>query len=70
MAKYKIIGELDYVQGHLRYGHLELKIDKEVWDRMPEEEQKEYLLECGKLKIDDYSVNDRGDITEITKEEI
>lgn len=40
MAKYKITGELDYVQGHLRYGHLELTVDKEKWDAMTEDEQK------------------------------
>ena len=69
MSKYRVIGELDYVQGHLRHGHLELEINKEKWDEMTEEEQKEYLAECGDLIIDDYSVNDKGDITKITKEE-
>jgi len=30
MGQYRIIGNLDYVQGHLRYGHFELYVDKEI----------------------------------------
>jgi len=70
MSKYKITGDLDYIQGHLRYGHYELEIDKQKWDSMNEDEQKEYLEDCGDLIVDDYEIEDRGDICEITKEEI
>lgn len=70
MSKYKIIGHLDYVQGHLRYGHLELEIEKEKWDSMTKDEQKEYLDECGDLIVDDWEVDGRGDIFDIDIEEI
>lgn len=70
MAKYLVKGSVEYVQGHLRYGHYELKIDKEEWDAIPEEEKKSYLSECGNLVVDDYSVNFVGDITDISVKEV
>lgn len=66
MSKYKIIGDLDYVAGHLRYGHYELTIDKERWDCMNIEEQEETLRFEGDLIIDDYSVEHTGDIYDVT----
>ena len=69
MTRYKVVGELDYVQGYLRYGHLELEIDKETWDGLTEDEQYDMLSEYGDLVVDDYTVEDRGSIYKISKEE-
>lgn len=63
-----ICGELDYVQGHLRYGHLELYLDDKAFEEfksMSEEEQKTYLNDNGNLLIDSYEVDDWGNITNI-----
>jgi hypothetical protein len=70
MSKIRVIGNLDYVQGYLKYGHLELEIDKEEWSKMSKENQEEYLIDCGELVIDDWEVNDRGDLNDIVIEEI
>ena len=65
MSKIKVTGYLDYISGHLRYGHMELEVDKEKWDSMTEDEQREYLDDNGEFTLDDYSLEDRGDITDI-----
>lgn len=69
MEQYRIIGNLDYVQGHLRYGHFELYVDKEIWDNMSKDEQEEYIRDYGDLIVDDWSINGYGDIYEIVKED-
>ena len=64
-----IFGDLDYVQGHLRYGHLELHLDDEAFEEfksMSEEEQKAYLNDNGNLIVDSYEVDDWGDIIDIS----
>lgn len=74
MKKVFIDAPLDYVAGHLRYGHLE-----GVWEMTDEEfEQfKEnpidfiYDYECDGLDlvIDDFEVDDRGPISDVSWEE-
>ena len=64
-----IYGDLDYVQGHLRYGYLELHLDDEAFEEfksMSEEEQKAYLNDNGNLIVDSYEVDDWGDIIDIS----
>ncbi len=63
-----ICGEFDYIQGHLRYGHLELYLDDKAFEEfksMPEEEQKAYLNDNGNLLVDSYEVDAWGDIINI-----
>lgn len=63
-----ICGDLDYVQGHLRYGHLEMELNDEDFEKFKSlslKEQKEYLNDNGNLIVDDYEVDDWGSITEI-----
>ena len=63
-----IFGELDYVQGYLRMGHLEMKLndkDFEKFKSLSLKEQKEWLRDEGAVKVDDFSVDDIGSITEI-----
>lgn len=64
-----ICGELDYVQGYLRYGYLEMELNDEDFEKfksMPEEEQKAYLNDNGNLIVDSYEVDDWGDIIDIS----
>ncbi len=63
-----IYGDLDYVQGYLRMGHLEMKLndkDFEKFKSLSLKEQKEWLGDEGSVKVDDFSVDDIGSITEI-----
>lgn len=61
-------GYLDYVGGHLRYGHFEAKLaddEYEAFCKMSKDDQIDYLFEAGELIIDDFEVNEYGDMTEI-----
>ena len=63
-----IFGDLDYVQGYLRMGHLEMELndkDFEKFTSLSLKEQKEWLWDEGSVEIDDFSVDDIGSITEI-----
>ena len=63
-----IFGDLNYVQGYLRMGHLEMKLndkDFEKFKSLSLKEQKEWLRDEGSVEIDDFSVDDIGSITEI-----
>ena len=63
-----IYGDLDYVQGYLRMGHLEMKLndkDFEKFKSLSLKEQKEWLRDEGRVNVDDFSVDDIGSITEI-----
>ncbi len=63
-----IYGDLDYVQGYLRMGHLEMELNDEDFEKFKSlslKEQKEWLRNKGRVNIDDFSVDDIGSITEI-----
>ena len=63
-----IYGDLDYVQGYLRTGHLEMELndkDFEKFKSLSLKEQKEWLEDEGCLEIDSYRIEDRGSITKI-----
>lgn len=63
-----IFGDLDYVQGYLRMGHLEMELndkDFEKFKSLSLKEQKEWLQDEGHVEVDDFSVDDIGSITEI-----
>ena len=63
-----ICGDLNYVYGYLRYGHLELELNDEDFEKFKSlslKEQKEWLWNEGAVKVDDYRVEDCGSITEI-----
>ena len=63
-----ICGDLDYIYGYLRYGHLELELNDEDFEKFKSlslKEQKEWLWNGGAVKVDDYRVEDCGSITEI-----
>lgn len=65
----KITAQVDYVSGHLRYGHFEATVpadEIETFNNMTAEEKKEYIRDIGELIVDDYEVDDWGDIGEVT----
>ena len=66
----KIIADIDYVVGHLRYGHYELKLNDEEYNEYKNlsEEDKISWIKDGDLIIDDYRIYDIGPITEIREE--
>ena len=61
-----IFGDLDYVQGYLRMGHLEMELNDEDFEKFKSlslKEQKEWLWDD--VKVDDFRVEYCGSITEI-----
>ena len=65
---YTIYGDLDYVQGFLRCGHLEMKLNDEDFEKFKSlslKEQKEWLCDEGQVEVDNYSIEDYGSITGI-----
>lgn len=60
MPKIKLTQELDYISGHLRYGHLELVVDADKWNSLSEEEKKAFFSENSVIVVDDYEVEDHG----------
>ena len=63
-----IFGDLDYVQGYLRMGHLEMELNDEDFEKFKSlslKEQKEWLWAEGDVKVDDFRVEYCGSITEI-----
>jgi len=63
-----IIADVDYVIGHFKYGHFELEVNDEEYEEFQtysDEEKKEYIGENGDLIIDDYVVDNLGNITNI-----
>ena len=58
----KITCPVDYVVGHLRYGHYELVLSEEEYTKFQEssDEEKENWIRDGELVVDDYEVNDTG----------
>ena len=67
----KIIAEIDYINGHLRYAHYELNLTDEKLEEFknsPKEEQQQWIADEGDLIIDDYYLNDIGEITKIIYE--
>ena len=62
MSKYLVYAPVDYVIGHLRYGHFEAEIEIPD-DKLNDEEWiLEVVREEGELIIDDFEVDGYGDI--------
>ena len=68
MKKYEVTADYDYVLGHLRHGHVSLKLDEselKLFRALSDEEQLEHLSDHGDLVIDDWEVNDYGELESI-----
>lgn len=74
MAKYKITANVDWLMGHLRYGHYEGEIDEEDFPPNWEEELQKHPSLIKQLDlnliVDDYRIDDIGDINDIRIEKI
>lgn len=64
MKTYKVYADLDYVSWHLRYGHLEGEIKCESEEGLKEMIKKGTIRDYLEVEVDDYSVEDCGDIGE------
>ena len=67
-----ITAQVDYVNGYLKYGHWELSLeDKELeeFKNSSKEDQESWLMNNGSFVVDDYKINDYGDLHEIKIEE-
>ena len=62
--KFKVYADVDYVMGHLRYGHLEGTIECESVEKLKELLKDKYFYRNLEIVVDDYSVEDYGDIGE------
>jgi hypothetical protein len=65
----RIIADVDYMTGHLRYGHLELELTDEQYEEfkgLSREEQEDWLRVDGEKIVDDYEIDDIGSIGHIS----
>ena len=65
---HKVIAEVEYVMGHLRTGHYELRLTDEelvAFQAQSKEEQEEQLRDEGEFIVDDSEVDDIGPIESI-----
>lgn len=63
-----VYADIEYLMGHLKYGHIELQMDEKEYkeyESYTDEEKEEYIMENGDLIIDDYEVDDYGPISNI-----
>lgn len=66
--KYNVTSSVDYVSGHFRYVHFEASLSEEYYQdfsKLTLRGQQEYLVDVGDLVIDDWEVDDLGDLQEI-----
>ena len=67
----KKVTVIDYIDGHLRYAHYELNLTDEKLEEFKnssKEEQQQWIADEGDLIIDDYYLNEIGEITKIIYE--
>ena len=70
MKKFIITQQVDYIEGHLRYGHFEKIIEAKSLDEAKKLALK-MDMECdGELIVDDYRIDDYGDLGEIEVKEM
>lgn len=58
-----IIAQTEYICGHLRYGHFELDLSDEDYEKfktLSKEEKDEWITGEGNLIIDDFELDDYG----------
>ena len=68
MSKHVVTAGISHISGTLRYGHYELLLDESEFlefVNMTKEEKIEWIKSDGDILIDDFNINDIGDITDI-----
>lgn len=75
MKKVHIYAPVDYLAGHLRYGHFEgdLELTDEEFEKLKEDpldfiNNEKYYFDLD-LIVDDYEIDDRGEIESVDWEE-
>lgn len=58
MAKFRVTQELDYITGHLRYGHRAGIIEADSLEEAKKEIEEKGGKDCLNLVVDDYSIED------------
>lgn len=64
----KVTANLDYIQGHIRRGHIELFLTDEellAFKSLSKEEQEDWIHDEGEIIVDDYYLSDYGEINSI-----
>lgn len=61
MKKFRVTQDLDYVVGHLRYGHKEGIVEVESEDELKEMIDSGEIFDYMDVEVDDYSVEDYDD---------
>jgi hypothetical protein len=61
MKRFKISIPLEYIMGHLRYGHLEYEVDADTFEEAMERIM-DGLEDDYELIVDDWEVSDYGDV--------
>lgn len=67
-----IQAEVEYVDGHLRYGHFEMELEGselEKFKGLDDEGQKDWLRDAGEFVVDDTSINDIGPMLKVSVQE-
>ena len=67
-----VTAQVDYVQGYLKYGHWELFLEEKdlvEFKNSTKEEQESWLTNNGHFVLDDYEINDYGDLQKIEIQE-
>lgn len=70
MKKFLVTADLDYVAGYLRYGHLEGIVKAESEEALKEMMKKKNFVRYLDVVVDDYRIDDYGDIGEYEYEEV
>lgn len=68
--KFNVYADVDYVSGYLRYGHFEGVVEAESEEELKEMMKDKYFRDYLDLVVDDYRIEDYGDIGEYTYEVI
>lgn len=68
--KFLVRADVDYVVGHLRYGHLEGEIEAESEEELKEMMKDKHFSDWLDLVVDGYRVEDYGDVGEYEYEVI
>ena len=62
-----VIADVDYLTGYLRYGHFELSLtdaEFEEFNKLSLEDKLQQIEEDGALVVDDFRVEDYGDLSD------
>lgn len=70
MKNFLVTADLDYVVGYLRYGHLEGIIQAESEEALKEMIKEKNFDQYLDVVVDDYSIDDYGDIGEYEYKEV